>query len=514
MKNLRPAFRTVAAAAASMLLLAGCAAGSPDGTGNSTTSSGLAGTNTVAAGLEKFYTQTVDWSPCEADAGDGFECAKILVPMDYERPAAETISLALLRKQATGERAGSLLVNPGGPGGSGYDFVRDAAASTLASLNSGYDVVGFDPRGVSRSTPVTCQTAAEQDAARQKQYDTSTDEGLAEVEAASRDYAEACAERTGVSLAYVDTVSAARDLDVLRAVTGDEKLNYLGFSYGTKLGATYAGLFPEKVGRMVLDGAVDPALSDEDLTLGKAKAFESAIQAYLQSCLASARCPFTGSVDNASKQLQDLLESVEESPMTAADGRLVPIITFVSGFILPLYDNASWPVLTQALTEAMNGNPTTMLWLADLGAGRNEDGTYSGNSSDAHSAINCLDYPMVTDVEGQRQDAKELEVASPTIGKYLAFGGFTCKAWKYPPTGSPAPISAEGAAPIVVIGTTGDPATPYEWSQSMAKQLDSAVFLTYRGHGHTAYGRAGSCIQDPVDAYLLEGKVPRDGLTC
>jgi pimeloyl-ACP methyl ester carboxylesterase len=514
MKNLRPAFRAAAAAAAGMLLLAGCAAGSSDNTGSSTTSSDMAGANTVTAGLEKFYTQTVDWSPCETKAGPGFECAKILVPMDYERPAAETMSLALLRKQATGEKIGSLLVNPGGPGGSGYDFVRDAAGTTLTSLNSGYDLIGFDPRGVSRSTPVTCQTAAEQDAARQKQYDTSTDEGLAEVETASRDYAKACAERTGVSLAYVDTVSAARDLDVLRAVSGDEKLNYLGFSYGTKLGATFAGLFPDKVGRMVLDGALDPSLNNEEITLGQAKAFESEIRAYLQSCLASAGCPFTGSVDAATKQLQDLFDSVEKSPMTAADGRLVPITTFVSGFLLPLYDNASWPVLTQALTEAMAGNPTTMLWLADLGAGRQDDGTYDGNSSDAFSSINCLDYPMVTDIEGQRQDAKELEAASPTIGKYLAFGGFTCKDWQYPPTGSPALITAAGAAPIVVIGTTGDPATPYQWSQALAEQLESAVLLTYKGHGHTAYGRAGSCIQDPVDAYLLEGKVPTDGLTC
>lgn len=513
----RPALRA-AAAAASLLLLTACVGGGqsaedPTGAGGPASPAASGGAEEqppIPEGLERFYSQELDWTACE----DTFDCAEVEVPLDYARPDAETIRLALIRKRGT-EPRGTLLVNPGGPGASGVDMVRTGASAMFsADLRSGYDVVGFDPRGVSRSAPVTCQTDAERDADRQAEWDTSSDEGLEAAEDASAEYAAACEEQTGVSLAFVDTVSSARDLDVLRAVNGDARLNYLGYSYGTKLGATYADLFPSNVGRMVLDGALDPSLENEEVTLAQAAAFESEIDAYLEDCLRTEGCPFDGGVDGAKSQLQQLFTDIEANPLTAADGRLVPIGDFVAGFIVPLYENAAWPTLTDALAAAMQGDPTPMQALADLGAGRNPDGTYTGNAADAYTAINCLDYNMATDLETQEANAVELEEASPTLGGYLAFGGTTCKDWPYPPTGDPEPVSAPDAAPIVVVGTTGDPATPYEWAVSLNKQLASSVLVTFEGHGHTAYGRSNECIGDAVDAYLLEGTVPTDGLTC
>ncbi|MDN6299524.1 MAG: alpha/beta hydrolase, partial [Micrococcaceae bacterium] len=349
---------------------------------------------------------------------------------------------------------------------------------------------------------------------RTLEIDPDTKAGLKELEEESKEYARDCAERSGASLGHVDTISSAKDLDILRAISDAPKLDYLGFSYGTKLGATYADLFPSHVGHMVLDGAMDPSLTNEEVTLGQAEAFEKAITSYLEECLRTQDCPFDGDVDQARDQLRDLFDSVEEYPLTAEDGREVGINDFVSGFLVAFYEDAYWPQLTDALNSAVAGNPTAMLELADMSASRNEDGSYTGNAEAAFTAINCLDYQVDTSIDGQRQDEKDLIEASPTIGKYLAFGGLACKDWKFEPTGEAAPVSAPDAAPIVVIGTTGDPATPYQWSKALNQQLDSSVLVTFDGRGHTAYGRSNECIGDAVDDYFLDSIVPEDGLKC
>ncbi|NKX52824.1 alpha/beta hydrolase, partial [Arthrobacter deserti] len=239
--------------------------------------------------------------------------------------------------------------------------------------------------------------------------------------------------------------------------------------------------------------------------LGQAKGFEQALRSYVESCLAGPDCPLTGSVDEAVAQVQELIRTVEGSPPTAQDGRLVPVTTFVTGLITPLYDDASWPALTQALASALRGDPTDMLWLADITAQRDENGHYTGNTSFAFTAVNCLDYPMDADLPAMRRQAAELEEASPTFGRYLAYGATTCQNWPHKPVREPAPVRAEGAAPIVVIGTTGDPATPYEWAESLADSLSSASLVTFKGEGHTAYPRGGRCIQDVVDSYFVDG---------
>ncbi len=466
---------------------------------------------TVPKGLEKFYKQDLDWKPC----GGVLQCTELEVPMDYANPDGKKMTLALNKRPGGKSAIGSLLVNPGGPGASGLEFAREGVPASFGlKLQRDFDIIGFDPRGVGSSTPVKCQNPEEQDASRQEQFDPSTDAGLETMRKAAAKDAELCAKRTGASLGFVDTVSAARDMDIMRETLGDKTLNYLGYSYGTSLGAHYAQLFPQNVGRLVLDGALDPTLDNDAITRGQAVGFENETRAYLQDCLDSGDCPFTGSLDDALSQLREIFDSVEATAMTGSDGRKVPIIDFVNGFIVPLYDNETWPMLTEALREVVAGDVDQIQYFADLSAGREDDGSYNGNTTAAFTAVNCLDYPMDARIETMRAEAKALVEAAPTIGKYLAYGPIGCEDWKYPAIGKPGELTAQGAAPIVVIGTTGDPATPYAWSQSLAKQLESASLVTFEGHGHTAYGRSNGCISEAVESYFIDGIVPADGLRC
>jgi pimeloyl-ACP methyl ester carboxylesterase len=514
--------RTAAAlggVAAVALLLTGCSASpeDPDAAGSGAGTAAATGTAApvaVPAGLEDYYGQNLDWQACEQDAGD-FECATVEAPLDYDAPEGERVELAVVREANPREGDPHLLLNPGGPGVSGVDLVVDSLDYVVSgTVQDHYTVVGFDPRGVSRSSPVECLTDAEQDEAREVGFDPDTEEGLEQARTASREYAEACDEHTGEILGHLGTDDVARDMDLLRGVLGDERLNYLGYSYGTALGASYAGQFPGNVGRMVLDGAMDPSLTEFEATVDQAVAFEDTIRSWVEFCLAGADCPLSGTVDNGVEQLQRLLAQVEESPMTASDGRQVPATTFASGMITPLYANETWPALTGAIRDAMNGNPDTILSLADLTAQRDENGHYTSNVNDAFTAVKCLDLAQASDTATLREQSAQLEEAAPTLGPFLAYGGLNCADWPEEAVDEPAPASAPGAAPIVVIGTQGDPATPYQWAPALAGQLESGVLVTWNGEGHTAYGRAGACIGDAVDGYLVDGTVPEDGLTC
>jgi pimeloyl-ACP methyl ester carboxylesterase len=505
-----------AGAMALALLLASCSAlGLSKDESSQGGSTGQADPSIAASapeGLKDFYSQKIVWKPCE----DKLQCAKVKVPVDYAKPDGDTFELAAVKIASTGDRKqGSLLVNPGGPGASGYDFVRDAGNSNFSeTVRANYDLIGFDPRGVKRSAPVTCLTDKERDEARVKVYTPETDAGLAVLLADNKTIAAKCAEQTGAVLGHIDTVSAAKDLDVLRAVLNDSKLNYMGFSYGTFLGSTYASLFPDNVGRMVLDGAIDPSLSAEELTLGQARAFEKALRAYVEHCLGEEGCPLSGTADDGLQQIRDLINSVIQTPRTAKDGRMVSGNAFVSGIVVPLYANESWPALTQALDAAMKGDVSPMLRLADLGANRSPNGKYTSNTALAFSAINCLDYPTSSDPAAMRAEEQRLREASPTLGYFFAYGGANCADWPYKNVRTPSAVKYSGSAPIVVVGTTGDPATPVEWASELRKQLGNASLLTFKGEGHTAYGRSNTCISNAVDKYLVDGKEPADNTVC
>jgi len=463
--------------------------------------------------VEEFYAQDVAWSEC-----DGFECARIQAPLDWGDPAAGAIELSLKRSVATGsedERIGSLLINPGGPGGSGVEFVDYMLTGVVSEdITERYDVVGFDPRGVGESTPIDCGDDAVLD-----EFFTSDVpmESQADVEAARERagaFGESCLENSGALLGNVDTVSAARDMDLMRGVLGDAQLYYVGFSYGTFLGATYADLYPENVGRVVLDGALDPSMSNDDLVIGQAVGFENALRAYVKYCQADSGCPLTGTVDDGMRQVLELTQRAEASPIPAG-GNEVNGTLALYGIVVTLYDDGTWPYLTMALGEVISsGTASTLLELANAYLDRTPDGAYTANAMEAFSAINCLDYPMaVRDFDEMSAFADQVAAVAPTFGRDFAMA-IGCETWPFPATGAREPITAAGAAPILVVGTTGDPATPYEMAVALAEQLETATLLTWEGEGHTAYGRAGSCVSDVVETYLLDGELPADDVRC
>ncbi|MFP7759658.1 alpha/beta hydrolase [Marisediminicola sp. LYQ85] len=469
---------------------------------------------TVSAQLEPFYGQVLEWSACEG----GFQCATAIAPLDWSEPSLGEIDLALIRSTAPSDPIGSLLINPGGPGGSGFDFVRDSVDFAASPrLQERYDIVGFDPRGVNRSSAVSCyDDPAELDAYLfdLPSAEPGTPEFIAESERVTAAFGAACLEHTGDLLGHVDTVSAAKDLDMLRAALGDARLNYLGYSYGTLLGATFADLFPGKTGRLVFDGAIDPATTDFDVTRTQAEGFESALEAYLEDCLTTSACPFRGSVDDAAGDIAALLDSLDASPLRATDGRQLGSRTMFYAIILPLYSAESWPVLTEMFASVLQGEADYAFQLADSYYARDADGVYADNSTEAFIAINCLDYTSSGTPESREEEAEQLAEVAPVFGPTMSGGGTSCAEWPFESTRERTEIAAEGSAPILVVGTTNDPATPYIWAQSLSEQLENGHLVTYDGEGHTAYNKSNACVDDAVDDFFLEGTVPRTDPLC
>ena len=468
----------------------------------------------VDATVAGFYGQKLAWTSCESD----FQCATATAPLDWEDPARASIDLALIRQSATGTRLGSLLVNPGGPGGSGYDFVAQSIDYAVSDrLRQSYDIVGFDPRGVNRSSAVSCYDDPKQFDAFIYDLPTTTpgtSASAAEIEKSMATFGQACEKFTGELLGYVDTVSAAKDLDMLRAALGDKKLTYLGYSYGTFLGATYAGLFPEKVGRLVLDGALDPSTSDFDVTRTQAVGFESALRAYLADCLTSRECPFTGTVEAATTRIGAILDSLDVSPLRATDGRQLGSSTMFTAIILPLYSRDNWPALNELFASVTAGEADYAFLLADSYYSRDENGAYSDNSTEAFLAINCLDYRSTSTAATLDAEATELTRVAPLFGPRMSYGGTACAQWPVQPTRDRAVITAAGAPPILVVGTTNDPATPYVWAQALVDQLESGQLVTYDGEGHTAYNKSNDCVNNAVDGYFIDGTVPTSDPLC
>ncbi|MFT4211263.1 MAG: alpha/beta hydrolase [Microbacterium sp.] len=502
----------VAGLAAASLALTGCLFSFvPDD--SATTTSSPASTDGIDADLLPYYQQVVQWSSCD----DGFQCATITAPLDWDDPSVGDIELAVIRQQATdGDAIGSLLVNPGGPGASGVELIADSLSYAVGDvLPQSYDIVGFDPRGVGESTAVTCFDASDMDAFL---FDIPSGtrgsaEWDADLTAGDEAYAQACQANSDGILEYITTEQAARDMDLLRGVLGDDTLNYLGYSYGTFLGATYAKLFPDRVGRMVLDGAIDPSTSELEVSTAQGIGFESALRSYMASCLAGSGCPFSGSVDTAMSQLGSMLASVDAAPLTNSDGRELGADALLTSIVAALYSESSWTYLTSALSGVAKGDPYVAYQLVDYYYDRS-DGVYTSNSTEAFTAYNCMDYPDDATDADEAAAAAELAAEAPTVAPYWSSDVDICDSWPYAATGVREEISADGAAPIVVIGTTGDPATPYDWAVSLADQLSSGVLITRVGEGHTGFNKGNSCVDDAVVSYFLDGTVPDDGLTC
>ncbi|WP_296666236.1 alpha/beta hydrolase [Demequina sp.] len=461
------------------------------------------------------YSQDASWSRC----GE-LECATLQVPVDWSDPNGPTVDLAINRHAATdaSARLGSLLINPGGPGGSGLDLTPAFVTSAGEDLLAAYDVIGFDPRGVGASTPVACGDAEDIDAYYLPDLTLDTQEQIDAARQATVDFAALCRDLTGPLIENVDTSSAARDMDVIRAVLGDDQLHYLGYSYGTQLGATYAELYPERVGRMVLDGAVDFTLDEETAAADQARGFEGALSNFIGWCLGEADCPLDANPETARQQIKDIALTARDEGYRAAGGSEVNGNLMVYGIVVTLYDEASWIYLEAGLDEVLNdGTADIFFQLGNFYLDKDSgNGDYLSNSTWVFTAIGCLDAGEVdpTTVASLADFRAVVEEASPTFGWWFA-SALGCDGW---PWQSKDPVTsldaADGAAPILVIGTTNDPATPLAWAESLSEQLASSSLLIWDGEGHTAYGRSNQCVVDAVDGYLVDGVMPSSGMRC
>ena len=492
----------------------------------------VASSNSKAAvpkGLESFYGQKVEWYDCVSAAGveksadrTGFQCAKVKVPLDYSQPGGQTIEIAMKKHLAAGStRQGTLFMNPGGPGESGVNDIGESVTSTFAGVQRAYDIIGFDPRGVGSSTAVNCTSDTELEAGSEGTPVNAGEGGMtfeqraAVISAQFKQLEASCAANTKPTelLDHVDTVSVARDLDVLRALSGDQKLNYAGFSYGTYLGAHYAELFPANTGRMFLDGAQDPSLSFTELIKGQARGFERALRNYVAWCQSGQNCPLFGDVDAGVQQIGDIFTSADQSPVPSSDAtRPVTGDDMKQVVSVMLYSpETAWDTLNEAFGEVINeNNAWAFRSIADQ-----LDAQPLANTG-ALISVNCLDYRIEGDMATWKAQSEELQKISPRFASTFDGVELGCQAWGHTGTQPSKALHAKGSAPILVIGTTGDPATPYEDAVALADQLDSGQLLTWEGNGHAAYSNPGHgpCVTQAVDTYLLTGTMPKKGLTC
>ncbi|MFJ8788866.1 alpha/beta hydrolase [Streptomyces sp. NPDC102462] len=504
--------------------MTGCGGGSSDGSKDTGAGAGdgkdrpapssTAPAGPSSAGLpSSLVSQKPDWGRCEATADSAapsadWRCATLKVPLDWSKPDGRTIDVALIRARATGgDRIGSLLFNFGGPGGSGVSMMP-YYATTVAKLRERYDLVSFDPRGVGASEGVRCRSDRDIQAAEavDNTPDTPAEEKAFLQDAA--DFGKGCARAAGKLMAHASTADTARDMDLMRQVLGDTRLHYFGISYGTELGGVYAHLFPENVGRMILDAVVDPTADTVGHAKNQALGFQRALDDYLKS---TGQDPAEGT-----RKIADLLDRLDARPLPATPGRRLTQSLAVTGIALPLYSRSRWPELTEALKAAEQGDGSRLLSLADDYNERDSSGRY-GTSSHAQRVISCLDDRQRPTLEETKQRLPEFAEISPVFGEFLGWdtAGW-CHDWPVAGQYDTPEVSAPGAAPILLVGNTGDPATPYEGARRMADELGKGVGveLTWKGEGHGAYGSGSDCVDTTVNAYLLDGTVPKDGKVC
>jgi pimeloyl-ACP methyl ester carboxylesterase len=477
-------------------------------------SGGPAATQPSSPALARFYSQHLDWSACADSDEEGDRCARLTVPLDYRRPAGGTIQLALLKVPAAGSSIGSLVVNPGGPGAPGTSYAAGRGTYFGDPLLQHLDIVGFDPRGTGASSPVDCLSDAAFNRYLAGNPSPSTPAEVSAYRTRQHRLVVGCSRRSGALAAHVSTVESARDMDVLRSALGEPTMTYFGASYGTKLGATYAELFPQRVGRFVLDGAIDPSLGTRATSLQQAKGFQTALDAYAANCVQSSVGCFLGKdVAGVERTIAAILDRIAAQPLPAGDRQLTAGDAY-NGIAATLYDRSYWFLLSAGLRGAVNGDGSVLMRLADSYARRNPDGTFSSNLLEAFVTISCLDDPYAIPYSQVPGQFAAFENASPVFGREFAWSLTTCDGFR-PRSDQRVPaIRARGAAPIVVIGTTRDPATPYRWAVALAHQLDSGVLVRRDGDGHTGYHQGNACVDGAVESYLISGAVPTDGLSC
>ncbi|WP_446039906.1 alpha/beta hydrolase [Streptomyces sp. SID1121] len=516
-----------AVTAAALLAVTGCS-----GSGGSVSAGPVSGDGGDRNRPKGLASQRLDWTACKAPTaaqgggtapsplpgGVRWQCASMDVPLDYAKPDGDTIALALIRAEARDKsrRLGSLVFNFGGPGGSGITALPSFAPD-YETLRGRYDLVSFDPRGVGRSDGVECESDKQLDAyyAQDATPDTAAEEKTFTKNLAA--YASACEKNSGKTLPHVGTTSAARDMEMMRQVLGDKKLNYFGISYGTELGGVYAHQFPKSVGRTVFDAVVDPSQDSEQGSLGQARGFQLALDNFAKDCVSrGGACKLPGTTPREIEAfITGLLGQLDKKPIAGIGPRKLTQTEATNGIAQTLYSQEFWPLLEQGLDEADAGSGALLLALSDSMNGRDQQGRYS-NLQAANAAINCVDSKDRYTLEQTRARLPEFRKASPVFGDFLGWGMMSCSRWPVPGQWPHPDVSAPGAAPILVIGNTGDPATPYAGARAMVDALGKGVGveITYKGQGHGAYNSGNTCVQKAVNGFLLDGKVPAAGTVC
>ncbi|WP_043674612.1 alpha/beta hydrolase [Streptomyces xylophagus] len=476
--------------------------------------------------------QKLSWKDCPAPSesegggtapsplpnGGKWQCATMKAPLDWSKPRGDTIGLALVRAKASGpanKRIGSLVFNFGGPGGSGVTTLP-AFGEDYATLRTRYDLVSFDPRGVGRSAGVKCESDSQLDQYFQQDATPDTSAERTKLLANTKQFNAACEKNSKKMLPQVRTTDAARDMDLMRQVLGDDKLHYFGISYGTELGGVYAHLFPKHVGRAVFDAVVDPTQNSEQGSLGQAKGFQLALDNFADDCTSKTTdCPVGDTAQDVKDRIAKLLKSLDSKPIPGIFPRQLTQTAATNGIAQALYSKDFWEYLTEGLEQAYSGDGKVLMLLSDSMNGRSENGEYS-NITAANVAINCADDKPRYTADYVERKLPEFRAASPLFGDFLAWGMVTCTDWAVPGAADHPDVSANGSAPILVVGNTGDPATPYEGAKKMVDALGKgvAVELTYKGQGHGAYDSKNKCVQSAVNGYLLNGKVPAAGTVC
>jgi pimeloyl-ACP methyl ester carboxylesterase len=457
-------------------------------------------------------------SPSPLPNGGEWQCTTMKAPLDWDEPKGDTIELALIRAKANGgdsRRIGSLIFNFGGPGGSGVATLP-SAGKDYAKLRTRYDLVSFDPRGVGRSAPVLCANDQQLDAYFQQ--DGTPDDAAERTDLlnSTKEFNEACEERSRRMLPHVRTTDAARDMDLMRQVLGDSKLYYFGVSYGTELGGVYAHLFPKRVGRAVFDAVVDPTRTPEQGALGQARGFQLALDNFAEDCVSKAEgCPVGDSAEDVKDRIAQLLKGLDSRPIPGIFPRELTQTAAAGGITQTLYSQDLWQYLVDGLQQAYAGDGSILMLLSDSMNGRSKNGEYS-NEAAANVSINCSDSRPRYDAAYVERKLPQFQAASALFGDSFAWSMLTCSDWPVAGAADHPDVSAPGAAPILVIGNTGDPATPYEGARAMVDALGKGVGveLTYKGQGHGAYNSKNKCVQDAVNGYLLDGKVPAAGTVC
>lgn len=448
--------------------------------------------------ISGYYNQKINWNDCFG----GFKCATYRVPIDYGNIKLGEFDIAVMKHLAPNS-VGNLIINPGGPGGSGVDYTYSYSEVLTKKVVNNFNIVGFDPRGVARSAPIECLSDKETDESYSSNSYPETKAEFAQLRLESAEFAKSCSEKNKY-LKFYSTANAARDMDILRALLGDKKLMFLGKSYGTYLGTLYAKLFPDKVGRLVLDGALDPTLSSMEQSLDQAVGFDSAFKSFIENCSKFSNCAFS---NHATIQIQSKLDELRKTPIKVGKRKLTESLAMY-GIAMGLYDKElGWPELRIAFKALFGGNGKPLLNMADQYTGRDVNGGYLTNEAESLTIITCNDFPV------SKMDLEATKLAAPFFGKYVAYSDVDCSYLpkpKYVLIKEPIQLSA----PVLIIGTTKDPATPYKWAVKLSDLIINSKLLSLESDGHTGYNRNSECIDETVENYLISGVVPAQKLVC